>query len=69
GAMAVSIVVSMLILVIVGKFHGGKSVNVPWDPALKNEISPLGMRFIRFAILLFFGALILGVSALSLVSK
>jgi len=35
---------SFIIFLIVGWAHGGKYNMSPWDPALKNKISPLGIK-------------------------
>ncbi len=34
------------IFIAVGWAHGGKYKMSPFDPALKNEISPLGIKFL-----------------------
>ncbi len=44
-----SFVIAFVILIAVGYVHGAKFRMLPWDPALKNEISTTGKKFILVA--------------------
>jgi len=59
--------VSFLIVIIVSYMHGGGVQMSPWDPALKNKITPTGKKVIRFAIGLFFSSIVVGFMLLELI--
>jgi hypothetical protein len=55
-------------MLIVGISHGGHGSMMPWDPALKNEISPVGKVVVKFAFITFISSAALAFILLSMMS-
>jgi hypothetical protein len=58
-----SLLISFVIFMIVGWAHGGGYNMLPWDPALKNKISPLGIKFLNVGTLLILLAVLFGLTS------
>lgn len=66
NAAIVCFLFAFAIFIVVGWAHGGKYQMSPWDPALKNEISPFGKKCLLIACILI--AISIGLGALSVLS-